>query len=200
MCPVGQQYGCGWQLGMMGGVFGVIFLYIVGYIYRGCQRPKGGKFQARVTHKPSGISQRHLGLFDTVEEAEAAISGAVEDLIAGSDPASLVPLKTPPPPVSSIQSLRAMARSAAAACGQIVSSPSALSTRIVAMVPSLCLYSLLLCGFGDAMGAPRLIRGAARNILQNQLPVPCDESPGGTRENAHSGYDFQSSSRRLRLS
>ena len=48
--------------------------------------PKGGKFQARVTHKPSGISQRHLGLFDTVEEAEAAISGAVADLIAGSDP------------------------------------------------------------------------------------------------------------------
>ena len=118
--------------------------------------PKGGKFQARVTHKPSGISQRHLGLFDTVEEAEAAISGAVEDLIAGSDPASLVPLKTPPPPVSSIQSLRAMARSAAAACGQIVSSPSALRTRIVAMGCRRRVCAALIAACAGRLGPPRI--------------------------------------------
>ena len=48
--------------------------------------PKGGKYQARVSYKPAGISQRHLALFDTVEEAEAAIAGAIATLTVGGDP------------------------------------------------------------------------------------------------------------------
>ena len=48
--------------------------------------PKGGKYQARVSYKPAGISQRNLGLFDTVEDAEAAIADAIATLTVGGDP------------------------------------------------------------------------------------------------------------------
>ena len=47
---------------------------------------KRGKYQARVSYKPAGILQRNLGLFFTVEEAEAAIAGAIADLTTGHDP------------------------------------------------------------------------------------------------------------------
>ena len=55
--------------------------------------PKGGKYQARVTYKPAGISQRPLGLFATPEEAAAAIAAALVALEAGSDPWDGQPMK-----------------------------------------------------------------------------------------------------------
>ena len=41
---------------------------------------RGGKYQARVTWKPAGITQRSLGTFATVDDAAAAVVAAEAQL------------------------------------------------------------------------------------------------------------------------
>ena len=65
---------------------------------RGVQKVKGkpGEFQARASWKPEGAqraTQRQVGIFTSVDEAQAAVIAAEELIAAGGDPWHGVPVK-----------------------------------------------------------------------------------------------------------